>query len=501
MLHKNIPIGNIHYIHNWEVDNAAARAALVLTAADRGKLCWQLDTMEFFFLADHAIPTWITALGVIGPQGEPGFTILNGIVAPTTEGVDGDFYINTVLSKIHGPKAAGAWPAGVDIKGIQGDPGLNGSSILNGVVAPTTEGEDGDFYINTATFFIYGPKAAGVWPAGVDLNGTDGTNGINGTNGTNGTNGLGVPAGGATDQILAKVSAADNDTAWIDAPAASNGLPVGGTAGQVLSKIDATNYNAQWVAPPVTGREILTAARTYYVATTGSDSADGLTVGTPFLTIQKAVDVISATLDVGIYQVTIQVADGTYAATIALRRIIGNLASILQGNLTTPANVNITGNIVGLDSGYWKLRDFKVSNAGNYCIRSEGYSYIDFGNLNFGASSSVHLWAERGGRIVAASNYAISGAALAHAYATNGGYIQLANRTLTLTGTPAFSWGFLFADRACGMFEMYSMAFSGSATGKRYMLSKNSVCFTNGAATTYFPGNVAGTTETGGQYI
>ena len=211
MLHKNIPLGHIHYIHNWEVDNAAARAALVLTAADKGKLCWQLDTMEFFFLADPAVPTWITALGVVGPQGIAGFTILNGIVAPTTEGVDGDFYINTALNLIHGPKAAGVWPAGVDIKGVQGDPGLNGNTILYGGVAPSTEGEDGDTYINTATSMIYGPKAAGVWPAGVDLNGADGTNGADG---------IGVPAGGATGTVLTKVSAADNDTAWVAAPSA-----------------------------------------------------------------------------------------------------------------------------------------------------------------------------------------------------------------------------------------------------------------------------------------
>jgi hypothetical protein len=211
MLHKNIPLGEIHYIHNWEVADAAALAALVPIESDRGKLAWQLDTNEFFFLANHVGPVWVGAIGITGAAGADGFTILNGIVAPTTEGVDGDFYIDTVLVKIHGPKAAGTWPAGVDIKGIQGDPGLNGRTILHGAVAPTTEGEDDDFYINTATLFIYGPKAAGVWPAGVDLNGADGTNGADG---------IGVPAGGATGTVLTKVSAADNDTAWVAAPSA-----------------------------------------------------------------------------------------------------------------------------------------------------------------------------------------------------------------------------------------------------------------------------------------
>jgi hypothetical protein len=44
--------------------------------------------------------------------------------------------------------------------------GLPGQSILNGTVNPTTEGVDGDFYINTNTWYVFGPKAAGVWPSG-----------------------------------------------------------------------------------------------------------------------------------------------------------------------------------------------------------------------------------------------------------------------------------------------------------------------------------------------
>jgi hypothetical protein len=31
---------------------------------------------------------------------------------------------------------------------------------------------------------------------------------------------------------------------------AGQGVPVGGTTGQVLAKIDSTNYNTQWVTPP-----------------------------------------------------------------------------------------------------------------------------------------------------------------------------------------------------------------------------------------------------------
>jgi hypothetical protein len=41
---------------------------------------------------------------------------------------------------------------------------------------------------------------------------------------------------------------------------------------------------------------------------------------------------------------------------------------------------------------------------------------------------------------------------------------------------------------------------SGGATGKRYVAELNGVINTFGGGANYFPGNVAGTTATGGQY-
>lgn len=73
---------------------------------------------------------------------------------------------------------------------IGGGSGAGGSTntILNGTVDPTTEGEDGDFYINTTSNTIFGPKAT-TWPAGVSIVGPAGTNGTNGTDGADGAPG------------------------------------------------------------------------------------------------------------------------------------------------------------------------------------------------------------------------------------------------------------------------------------------------------------------------
>jgi hypothetical protein len=134
--------------------------------------------------------------GTNGNDGADGNTVLNGAGAPTAGlGNDGDFYIDTAGNTLYGPKAGGAWPAtGTSLVGPQGTPGANGTdgnTVLNGSGAPTPSlGNDGDFYIDTASNTLYGPKAGGAWSGtGTSLVGPQGAPGSNGTNGTNGTDG------------------------------------------------------------------------------------------------------------------------------------------------------------------------------------------------------------------------------------------------------------------------------------------------------------------------
>jgi hypothetical protein len=116
---------------------------------------------------DALIPT--TALGVywnnysfVGPKGDTGNTGPKGDTGDTgPKGDTGDT----------GPKGD---------TGDAGAAGTDGKTILYGTAAPTTEGVNGDFYINTSTNFIYGPKAGGVWPAGTSLVGPVGATGASG---------------------------------------------------------------------------------------------------------------------------------------------------------------------------------------------------------------------------------------------------------------------------------------------------------------------------------
>lgn len=70
--------------------------------------------------------------------------------------------------------------------------------------------------------------------------------------------------------------------------------------------------NAINAATAAGGRIILTSNLTLYVSTTGSDSNNGLTSGTAFLTKQKAWNTLIANYDLAGYQATIQCAAGTY---------------------------------------------------------------------------------------------------------------------------------------------------------------------------------------------
>jgi len=115
--------------------------------------------------------------GPAGSNGTDGKTVLNGTVVPTTEGVDGDFYIRTDTDEIYGPKTGGSWGSPTSLvgpTGSNGSDGADGKTVLNGTVVPTTEGVDGDFYIRTDTDEIYGPKTSGSWGSPTSLIGPTG---------------------------------------------------------------------------------------------------------------------------------------------------------------------------------------------------------------------------------------------------------------------------------------------------------------------------------------
>jgi virginiamycin B lyase len=128
--------------------------------------------------------------GADGEDGVDGRTVLSGNGAPSSElGEDGDFYIDTEAWDIYGPKS-GVWGEPTPLIGADGDdgapgengaPGVDGRTILSGSGPPASElGEDGDFYIDTEVWNVYGPKS-GAWGEPTSLIGPVGEEGPHGS--------------------------------------------------------------------------------------------------------------------------------------------------------------------------------------------------------------------------------------------------------------------------------------------------------------------------------
>lgn len=186
-----------------------------------------------------AASTWTLTGNIKGPQGNAGATGATGPQGPA--GVAGA----TGLTGATGPQGpAGATglqgPAGVagaaGPQGPQGLAGTNGNGILNGAIAPSNnQGVDGDFFVNTTTNTIYGPKVNGVWPSGVSLVGPQGPAGATGAAGPQGpvgATGLQGPAGATGPQGLVGATGATGPQgpAGATGPQGPSGILASGSA-------------------------------------------------------------------------------------------------------------------------------------------------------------------------------------------------------------------------------------------------------------------------------
>jgi hypothetical protein len=258
-------------------------------------------------------------------------------------------------------------------------------------------------------------------------------------------------------------------------------------------------------------RELLSANRTYYVRTDGSDSNTGLVDSSAgaFLTIQKAVDV-AASLDINAKTVTIQVGDGTYTSPVVLRNVIGFSGQgdlIIQGNsgdidavtISVTNSACINANCI---STIWTIKYIQVIASGSNAVGiSVSNATVYFQQLVFGACASFHMAAINSGKIYILTGYSVAGASPVHMELANG-VIECAGITVTYLANIAYSFADIYAAQLSYL-DAYSITFTLGAytvTGTRYIVTTNASVFTNGGGANYFPGNSAGSTSTGGQY-
>jgi hypothetical protein len=201
------------------------------------------------------------ATGATGNTGAAGNTILSGSTDPTDSvGNNGDYYINTATSTLFGPKANGKWPPGVSLvgpagpSGSPGAPGANGSTVLSGTGAPSdTIGNNGDFYLDTNTWTIYGPKANGAWPTGVSLISQASSGSSSGGSGGSGSDAGGhilSGSGAPTDNIGANGDFyLDTSTSTLYGPKTGGTWPVTG-----VTMTTGTNYSGSFNVPDTLSR-------------------------------------------------------------------------------------------------------------------------------------------------------------------------------------------------------------------------------------------------------
>ena len=381
------------------------------------------------------------ARGQDGPQGVPGADGERGPVGPMPKH-------EWKGTKLRFQQTDNRWGKWVD---LQGPAGKSGGGVFVG--GSGSGGDDGrEVELQTgATHVQWRYVGEATWTDLVALSAITGPQGIQGIQGDPG------PAGGAAD-IAAEIHAATSKITPVDAD--ELGLS-DSAASWGLKKLTFANLKAVLLAYfKGQFREKLTAARTYYVRSDGSDSNTGLvdSAGGAFLTIQKAIDA-AASLDLGVYDVTIYVGSGTWTAPTTLKTLVG---------------------------------------AGYCLIAYGGGAAVEWANVDFGSTAFSHVTCVFGARAESVGPYKISGGGYAHAAAYDNATLQLGAYTTTITGAPAFSGGFVVSDRGSSAVAV-GPSFSGSATGPRYRASLNGTIIT-AAGLTFLPGSNLGIKDSGGQY-
>jgi len=378
--------------------------------------------------------------------------------------------------------------------GADGDITWQGAWVTaTGYTANQAVSEGGSSYvcIEAHTSGVFATDLAAVkW----ELLAAKGETGATGAAGETGP--AGADGDGAGDMVFANVVLDEDDMA-------SDSATKVPTQQSVKAYVDAHSGGGG-------GREVLTANRTYYVRTDGSDSNNGLTdtSGGAFATCAKAIATIYETIDCAGNAVVIQLNDGTHTAPAAFTGMPLNCAGVyLWGNLTTPSNVilSVTSDnaVETLDGAVLNVdgMEIRTTSAGDG-VYAGRHSIVRLGGsaaVNFGACASDHIQATEESIVYHLRSYTISGGAGSHWHVNVGGRVIVnSSITITLSGTPAFSN--YFAGINQGSLACDLATFSGSATGQRFLVHRGASITRGTNNLADLPGSTRGVARTGGFY-
>lgn len=268
--------------------------------------------------------------------------------------------------------------------------------------------------------------------------------------------------------------------------------------------------------------KIPTADIVLYVRTDGNDNNDGAanTSARAFATVQKAIDFLTTRF--------------SSSANYAARVVLGNTGTYAAAiNRWYPGSITIEGSG---DAYILTGGDISVGAPCAFASRAGRVVLKNLRLINTASSGVAFSVASLGGSIgmdTVAITSALSNSSYIPIYIAENGVLSIINQfvlnggdgtTRTMraliqvgtggvfngapTATTAFiatsNWvaGFIEASMTgVAIFSNITLSPSGSFTGPRYSAVGNGVINTNGGGANFFPGNSAGTTATGGQYL
>jgi hypothetical protein len=271
---------------------------------------------------------------------------------------------------------------------------------------------------------------------------------------------------------------------------------------------------------------ILQKVTNWYVnASTGDDTLRDGTSATlgpgkigPFKTISRAAVEVRK-YNMNGYDQYIYVADGVYNETVPCQTTNGAGIVHFVGNPNAPQNVQLTSPNTQLACCFYQsgnssytYNGFRLSTppAALDCIANNG-GQMQINNMRFGPAARYHiscgdsgastsLWGPSTVTIEAGAN------ASEHMNAQLVGFLSfpvpLSQFWPSLTILGPVNFGAFCGGDSLGLLQMRYTSITGAAyvTGAKYSASMNGCVSSVGAGPNYFPGNVAGSVGTGGQY-
>jgi len=256
-------------------------------------------------------------------------------------------------------------------------------------------------------------------------------------------------------------------------------------------------------------RETLTANRTYFVATSGSDSNDCLTVASACRTKQHVSNLIQSTLDLACNKVIVQSLPGTYTDPLSVTGpyvgACSRKAVQFLGDTSGPYT-NVTQSVTNAnafqvnDGASFFIEGFHCLAAGNgvftgFCLLANG-GRIDFGQMNFGQTSGAHIDAGGNSSFIQsmASWYLISGGASLHAVSEANAIIALTDAVIVTLQPVTYAVAFAQVDQSASIiFRGSTMAgYCYTSAGKKWNAISNGVIDTGGMAEDWLCGTTPG---------